>query len=346
MDDIYFKKIISTILLAILIVLAFFLLKPILLSITIGFILAFVFTPIYNRLHKIIKSKNIPALLLCFLLILLIVLPLWFLTPIFIEQSIKLYLTSQQMDFTTPLKSIFPSLFASEAFSVEIGSIIHSFVTKTTNSLMNSFSQLILNFPTLFLQLFIVFFTFFFVLRDKEKFMSYIESLLPFSKDVEKKLFKSTKEITSSVIYGQIIIGMIQGLIAGLGFFIFGVPNALLLTLFASLAGIFPIIGPFVIWVPVAIYLIIAGNTLSAFGVILFGLLASTIDNFLRPIFISKMTKMHPALIIIGMIGGFLFFGVLGFILGPLILAYLLIVLEIYRNKKTPGILIQQPQDK
>lgn len=346
MEDIYFKKIVTIIVLLILIVLSFFLLKPILLSIIVGFILAFIFTPVYNWLYKIIKSKNISSLLLCFLLILLIILPLWFFTPIFIDQSIKLYLASQQMDFVTPLKNIFPSLFAAEEFSAEIGSIIYSFVTKITNSLVNSFSQLILNFPTLFLQFLVVFFTFFFALKDKEKIVSYIQSLSPFSKDVEKKLFKSSKDITSSVIYGQIVIGMIQGLIAGLGFIIFKVPNALILTLFASLAGIFPIIGPAIVWVPVAIYLFIEGNTVAAFGVILFGLLASVIDNFLRPILVSKRTMMHPALILVGMIGGFFLFGILGFILGPLIIAYLFIILEIYRNKKIPGILIEQPQNK
>jgi len=346
MDDTYFKKNITTIILILLIVLSFFLLKPILLSIIVGFILAFIFTPVYNWFYKIIKSKNISSFLICFLLILLIVLPLWFLTPVLIDQSIKIYVASQQMDFITPLKNIFPSLFTSEEFSAEIGSVIYSFITRITNSLMNYFSQLILNFPNLFLQFLVVFFTFFFVLKDKEEVISYIQSLSPFSKDVEKKLFKSSKEITSSVIYGQVIVGVIQGLFAGLGFFIFGVPNALLLTLFAALAGIFPIIGPFVVWVPVAIYLVVAGNSFSALGVTLFGLFSSTIDNFLRPIFVSKRTRMHPALILIGMIGGFFLFGILGFILGPLIIAYLVIVLEIYRNKNIPGILIQKPQNK
>lgn len=342
MGDIYFKKIMTTIILAGLIILSFFLLKPILFSIIFGVILAFIFTPVYNKLHKIIRSKNIAALLLCFLLIILIVLPLWFLTPIFINQSVKLYLASQKIDFITPLKTIFPSLFASEEFSAEIASIFSSFITKVTNSLVNSFSQLILNFPTLFLQSLVVFFTFFFVLKDKEEVISYIKSLLPFSKNIEDELFKSSKGITSSVIYGQIIIGMIQGILVGIGFFIFGVPNALLLALFASLAGILPIIGPVIIWVPVAIYLFIEGNTFSALGISIFGVVASTIDNFLRPIIISKRTTMHPALVLIGMIGGLFLFGVLGFILGPLIIAYLFIILEIYRNKKIPNIFIQK----
>lgn len=341
MDDVYFRKIITGIILIGLVVLSFFLLKPILLSIIVALILAFIFTPVYDWLHRIIKAKNLAALLVCFLLILLIVLPIWFLTPIIINQSVKIYLISQEMDFVTPLKNIFPSLFASEEFSAEIGSILHSFVVKITNSLVNFFSQLILNFPTLFLQFLIVFFTFFFVLRDKEKLVSYIKSLLPFSKDVEKKLFKSSKDIASSVLYGQVLIGIIQGLTIGIGFFIFKIPNALLLTLFACLAGIFPIIGPLIVWIPVLIYLLIAGNNFPAIGILVFGVMSATIDNFLRPIFVSRRTMLHPALILIGMIGGLLLFGFLGFILGPLILAYLLIILEVYRGKKLPGIFMQ-----
>ena len=333
----------TTVILAALVVLTFLLLKPILLSIIFGILLAFIFTPVYNWFYKATNSKNVSASLICFLLILLIVLPLWFLTPIVIDQSIKIYMTSQQMDFVNPLKNIFPALFASEEFSAEIGSIIHSFVTKTTNKLMNSLSTLILNFPTIFLQSLVVFFTLFFVLRDKEELTSYIKSLLPFTKDVERKLFNLSKNITSSVIYGQIVIGISQGLILGLGLFIFRVPNALILTLLSCLAGVFPIIGVAIIWVPVVIYLIIAGNTFPALGVITFGLIASSIDNFIRPIIVSKKTQMPSSLILIGMIGGLFLFGILGLILGPLILAYFLIILEVYRNKKTPSILTNQP---
>ena len=341
MEEVYLRKIMTTVILVVLGVLSFFLVKPILLSIIFGILLAFLFLPVYNWFHKITNSKNISAFLICFLLILLIVLPLWFLTPVIIDQSIKIYMASQQMDFAKPLKNIFPAIFSSEEFSTEIGSIIHSFVTKLTNKLMNSLSTLILNFPTIFLQSIVVFFTLFFVLRDKKEMLFYIKSLLPFTKDVENILFKLSKDITSSVIYGQIVIGIIQGLLLGLGLFLFNVPNALILTLLACLAGVFPIIGVAIIWIPVVIYLLIAGNTFPAFGVIIFGLISSSIDNFIRPIIVSKRTHMPSSLILIGMIGGLFLFGILGLILGPLILAYLLIILEIYRNKRTPSILTE-----
>ncbi|GAJ21336.1 unnamed protein product, partial [marine sediment metagenome] len=161
-------------------------------------------------IYKIIKLKNISALLICILLIILIILPIWFLTPILINQSLKVYFIAQQTDFVTPLQNIFPSLFASAEFSAEVGVITHSFVTRISNSLVNALADILLNFPVIFLQLLVVFFTFFFVLRDQEQLVAYVKSLLPFSKDVEKKLFESSKAITASVIYGQVIIGIIR----------------------------------------------------------------------------------------------------------------------------------------
>ena len=248
------------------------------------------------------------------------------------------------MDFSQLLKSAFPNLFSSPEFSTEAATILHSFITKIANSMTNSLSDIILNFPTITLQLLVVFFALFYALRDQKMILTYIKSLLPFSKDVENKLFEYSKSITASVLYGQVVIGAIQGIIAGLGFFIFRVPNPLFLMLLAIIVGVLPIVGTAIIWIPVAVYLFIAGNALPAWGVIVFGLISSTVEHFLRPLIVSRRTKMHSAVVLISMIGGVFFFGILGFILGPLILSYLLILLEIYRGKPTPGVIIEEPK--
>lgn len=341
MDKDYFRKIVATATIAILVILSFFLVRSILLSIITGFLLAFIFSPLYNLLHRVIKSKTLPAVILCIFLLAAIILPLWFFTPILIDESIKFYRAAIGMDIVTPLQKIFPSLFASQDFSQEVGSILQSFISKIANSIMNYFSNIILDFPVIIMKIFVVFFTFFYALRDKEILISYIKSLLPFSKEVEKKLFDSTKDITSSVLYGQIIIGVIQGIILGIGLFIFKVPNPIILTLLAIVAGILPIIGPSLIGVPVAIFLFIGGNSFAGVGMLIFTFFSSLSDQFLRPFFVSKKAKLHSALVLVGMIGGFLLFGILGFIIGPLILAYLVIVMEVYRNKPLPSVLIQ-----
>ncbi|MEX0932566.1 MAG: AI-2E family transporter [Candidatus Pacearchaeota archaeon] len=340
MSDAYLKKFGAFLILGILLVLSFIILKPILLAIIMGVIFAVVFSPFYDKIFEFTNSKNFSATLICMVMALIIILPIWFLTPIFIKQSFEVFLFAQQMDFVTPLKAIFPSFFASEEFSEQIGSILFSFVNNLANSLVNGLSKIILNFPIIFFQLVVVFFTLFFFLRDREQLFEYLKSLSPFSKDVEGKLFKSSKEITIAVIYGQVFVGIIQGLITGIGFFIFGVTNALFLMLLAILAGIFPVIGTTIVWLPVSIYLFLADNTFAAFGVIVFGIFSSSIDNILRPLIVSKRTRIHPLILLVGMIGGLFFFGIIGFILGPLVLAYILIILETYRSDPKKGAFI------
>ena len=338
----YFEKVMTAIIIILLVILSFFLLKPILISIIAGLLLAFIFTPIYKWFYKKTKSKNISASIIMVFLALIIIIPAWFLTPLLIEQSFKIFQATTQLDFITPLKSIFPNFFASEQFSSEIGSILSSFTAGIANTMVNSLSNIILNFPTLSLQLLVVLFTFFFVLRDQEEVVEYVKSLLPFPKEIEKKLFGYSTDITKSVLFGQVIIGIIQGLIAGIGFVIFGVPNAIFLTLLAMFMGILPILGTPIVWVPVTIYMFIAGNDPAGWGVAIFGVISSTIDNILRPIFVSKMTKVHSGIVLVSMVGGLFFFGVFGIIIGPLIVAYLLIILELYRKKPMPGLIIQE----
>ena len=168
MEDKAFKKTGSVILFTLLVILAMLVLKPVFISIILGLVLAFVFTPVYGYLNKYLTSPNISAGVIVVFLLVIIILPVWFLTPIILNQSFSLFQATQQIDFVSPLQSVFPSLFASEQFSSEVGSVLSSFSSKVANSLVNSIAQIILDFPRIALQLMVVFFTFFFALRDKE----------------------------------------------------------------------------------------------------------------------------------------------------------------------------------
>ncbi|OYT36669.1 hypothetical protein B6U91_00720 [Candidatus Pacearchaeota archaeon ex4484_71] len=330
-------------LLLILAVLAFFLLRPFLIAILFGLILALVLHPFFTKINKRLNHKGWSAFLVVLLLAVLVFIPLWYFVPILVKQSIQIFVASQKMDLVTPLKHLFPSLFAYEQFSSEVGSVVYSFVTNLTNSVMNIFSNMILNFAKITLQILVALFVFFFALKDGKKLVEYLQSILPFSKEVERKLFTSSREITYSVLYGQVLLGIVQGIIAGIGFFAFGIPNALFLTILTALAGIFPIIGTAIVWVPVVIYLMISGFNLGPIvGVAIFGVLSSLMENFVKPIFVAHRTNLHSALVLLGMVGGLFMFGILGIIIGPLILAYLLIILEVYRNKKVPGLLTEK----
>ncbi len=341
METIHFRRALTVLIILALVVLSFLVIQPILMSIIFGLILAFVLSPIYNFFFKLTKSPNFSTTIVIALLIVIVILPLWFLTPIVVNQAFKLYMSAQSMDYTSVLQNILPTIFGSPEVASDFGGIIQSFVIKGGNTVLDSLSQLVLDFPILLLHLAVVLFALYFALRDKKQLIDYVKSLSPFAKEVENKLFKSSKDITASVLYGQVIIGILQGIIIGIAFFLFGVPNALLLTMLAVVLGVLPIVGPMFVWVPVCIYLLLTGDLVSAIGIFIFGVIASNIDNILRPLFVSRLTKLHSAVVLIGMIGGLFVFGVLGLILGPLILAYLIIILEVYRSKgkentKTP----------
>jgi len=345
MDGKSYNQVASSIILGVLIVLAFLLIKPMLLAIIFGFILAFIFLPLQRKLLRCTNSKTLSAFIVLLLLVAVVIIPLWFITPVLLKQSIQIFIASQEMDLVGPIKEIFPSLFSIETISNELTNVIYSSITKLTNSAMSTFSSLILNFPTIALQLLVTLFVFFFTLRDGNKLVDYLQSILPFPKKIEKSLFKSTEDITFSVLYGQVIIGILQGLLVGIGFFIFGVNNALFLTLLAAIAGILPIIGTAIIWLPVAIFLLVKGNIGAFIGISVFGLLSSLSENTVKPAFVAKRTNVNSAIILLGMIGGLIMFGIIGVILGPLVLSYLLIVLEVYRDKRIPGALIE-PEKK
>lgn len=341
----YAKEISAAAFLLVLSVLAFYLLEPILMSVISGIIAAFLFIPIYNAIKKKIKSPDLSTAIVSLILIFAVIVPLWFIIPILLTQSIDIYILFQSINLREPLQNMFPALFQTDAFGNEIVTAVYSFITGITNGAMNLISDIILKFPTLFLQGLVSFFTFYFVVRDHKSFVKYIQSVLPFPKKTRDKLFKSSKDITSSVIYGQVGIGILQGIFAGFSFFIFGVGNSLFLTMVAILAGIFPVVGTTVVWVPVVIYLVVKGATLPALGVLAFGIVSVFLENAVKPVFISKRTNVHSGVILLGMVGGLFLFGILGVILGPLILSYLLIILETYRGRNPSGIFIKHPEE-
>jgi len=171
-------------------------------------------------------------------------------------------------------------------------------------------------------------------MRDSVKLFDYIKNISPFSVSAEKKLSDQFKGITNAVIYGQIIVGIIQGVLTGVGLFIFGAPNALLFTFLAILTGIIPIIGAWLIWVPISIYFLIQGDTFAGIGLILYGsIIISWIDNIIRPKFVADRSNLNTPITLVGMIGGLMAFGILGLIIGPLIISYLIIVIESYQSK-------------
>lgn len=332
LNDKDIKKLLVIFMILVLGVLVFFLIKPVIFSIIGGLLLAYIFYPIYKRILKYVKEKNTAAGIVSLIVVIIIGVLLWLTIPIIAQQVFEVFRLSQTLDVSSFIPKLFPQ--ASPDFIAQTTIAFNSFASNIASGILSFLSSFILNLPHLLLQALLVAFVFFFALRDGDQLRVFVSEISPLSKSQNNFFVKKFKEITDSIVYGQVIIGLAQGIVAGVGLIIFGVPKALFLTLLAVILSIIPMIGPGLVWIPIAIYFISTGSIFVGISFLVYNLvLTSTIDNILRPYIVARRSKLSPVVVLIGMIGGIFIFGVLGLILGPLILAYLITILKAYREK-------------
>lgn len=311
-------------------ILTFFILKPIIIPIIFGLLFAYVFYPVYKKIKKHIKGKNISALILLFGITVIIAIPIFYLVPTIVKQTFNIYVNFQSFNFNE-----FISGFIQGDAATTIALQLDNIIGQIFSAFLNQFTSILVNLPSLLLQFAVFLFTFYFATRDADELTEYLSTLSPFSEATETKFLKELRGITNAIVFGQVFIGIIQGLAIGVGLFLLGVPNALILTFVACLVSIIPILGSGFVWLPVSIFLFATGQTFAGIFLFLYGaIFVSTIDNIFRPIILSKQSNLPVALSVIGTIGGLYFFGITGLVLGPLILAYVLIIIEFYREGK------------
>lgn len=136
---------------------------------------------------------------------------------------------------------------------------------------------------------------------------------------------------------GQIVVGIVQGTLAWAGFLFLGVPNPVLWGFLTALISIIPLLGAVLIWFPIDIYLFIMGYMTGeywrAIALLVYGIFViSTIDNILKPKIVGQRAKIHPLVILFGILGGIQLFGIPGILIGPLVLTLFDLVIEIYRE--------------
>jgi len=334
-SDDMIKRGLAIVLLVFLAIAAFIVIRPIFISLLWGLLLAYIFYPVYQKVLSYVKEKNMSALIVCLLIFLVIFIPLWFLIPVIFKQTFEAYSFLQQANIFDTLQKIFPSFSGSGQFSKEIIVAVNSFITNSASTILNSLVDVLSNIILVILQFVITLFVFFFGLRDGKELANFASKISPLPSKMQAAFLKKFKAITKSVIYGQIVVGIFQGIFTAIGLFIFKSPSPLLLSLLAVFVGIIPVIGPWLVWFPAAVYLILSGNIFGGIGLMIYGfLIVSWVDTLIRPLIVSKKARVSSPIVLIGMVGGLFVFGVLGLIIGPLILSYLILVLEMYKDKK------------
>ena len=171
----------------------------------------------------------------------------------------------------------------------------------------------------------------FFFLKDGRLILVKVLSYFPLTESDQHRLLDKFLSVTRATIKGSMVIGTLQGSLAGVALHLAGIESAIFWGAIMSLISVLPIIGSGLVWFPAGIYLAATGHYPQALGLLLFcTLVVGQIDNILRPILVGRDTQMHALLIFFGTLGGIGLFGIFGFIIGPIIAALFMTVWEMY----------------
>jgi predicted PurR-regulated permease PerM len=207
-----------------------------------------------------------------------------------------------------------------------------------TNWVIKKASDFLVSIPGILLNLFVMFFTLFYFLKDGPIFLRKVSNYLSMQKKKYAEIVKRLKEVTHAIIYGNMLVALIQGVLGAIGFLVFGISSPLFWGMAMAFLALIPYLGTGLIWGPAALIIFLDGifqnsNLLVYKGVGLFfyGLIiVGGIDNLIKPRLIGAKAKVHPALIMIGILGGIFLMGPIGIVAGPLILSLTAIIIEIY----------------
>ncbi|MBI5220586.1 MAG: AI-2E family transporter [Candidatus Liptonbacteria bacterium] len=174
--------------------------------------------------------------------------------------------------------------------------------------------------------------------KDGARLARGVVELCPLAPDHTRRILERLRQTVVSVVLGSLVVALVQGILAGIGFTLFGLPQAAIWGLVTVAAALLPVLGTPIVTVPASLYLIWTGNLVNGVGLLAWSLLiVALIDNVLRPFIIRRGVDLHPLFILLGVLGGITFFGPAGFLLGPIAVAFLFVLLDLYPELAHPA---------
>lgn len=304
-------------------------------------ILATISYPLYMWVLRHVApkhSRSIAALLSILLVTVVVLVPISFVVYLLFAETLAFYTsisTGSALSLERTLFDIesFVQRFA-PGFSVDLAAYTEQAASWVVRNIQSIFTGAVSTFFLLFLS-FIALFYFF---KDGKEFTKQLVYLSPLPDDDDEIILRRLAQAVRSVILGALAVAVIQGIITGIGLTIFGFEQAILLGAVAAIGALVPAIGTSIVFVPTVTFLALTGDYWSAAGLALWGMLAvGLIDNLLGPYLISRNAPLHPFLILLSVLGGIVFFGPIGFILGPVTLSLFNVLLELYSTHLRPS---------
>ena len=351
------RKVFFYLMFMVFLVLAIYVISPILQPIIAAIILAFIFHPLNNYLKKKTKKPATSALLTLTVVFLIIFVPSFFLANKAVEESTVALIDIKQTLFALgqdtcesdssicELTNEIKDLISSPKYSYYISESAE----KIEQSVIEEASLFLVSLPRLLMALFIMLVSLYYFLKDGGEIVLSLEKLAPLTAKNRKRIFKKFSDLSKSIVFGYVVAAIMQGIAALFGFWlinlIFGEGGSIINApiLWAAVLAIFsmlPILGSGVVWVPMSAYFVIFGLATQTTGVFwggivlaVYGLVViSNIDNLLRPLLAGKKGHVPPLVMYLGIFGGLFVFGFLGIFIGPIILALFITLVRIYED--------------
>jgi predicted PurR-regulated permease PerM len=301
-----------------------------------AFILYVIFKPLYSYLtNKKGVKKSIAAVTIIILAIILILVPLYILMTIVYFQ-IQTVLATDSIHAYIDSTNIYINQLHLEGLPAEINireKIIEVFVSATdylTAMLVNSIQILGQRLIELVIMLFLLYYL---LVGDRSKYSIKLQNAVPFNRKNREFLRNDFKTIVNATMISSGIIALVQGSLLTLVFLLLGVDGAFLWGFVAVFLSFLPFVGATVIWFPAVIIQLIQQDYFTAIGILIGGVILSSIDNVLRPMIQNKVGSIHPLESLIGVIIGLKLFGLLGIVIGPLLISYVVLMAKMFNDE-------------
>ncbi|MEM1124105.1 MAG: AI-2E family transporter [Bacteroidota bacterium] len=299
-------------------------------------ILTILFHNMYDRLTVRLRGRhNLAATLTLLFILLIVILPVLFIGSSLVSESIYYYekVESGEIDLQGTVEEIRTNLPVSlerfKKYGFDLERAKEGLNTLLTNGSQIAASQalkLTQNFFSFFLQFSIMLYVLFFFLRDGKQLIEGIIWVLPIGDEKERALIQRFESVARATVKGSLLVAILQGVIGGILFWAVGIPAAMLWGVVMIFLSLLPI-GSTIVWLPAAIILIFQGAVGKGIAVLVVGsLVIGLADNILRPRLVGQDTKMPDYLILIATLGGISWFGISGFVIGPIIAALFITV--------------------
>lgn len=310
-------------------------LSPFLSALALAVVIVTVCYPLYERILKISyrNNKSIAAFLTTLSAIIVIILPLILISTIFVRE----------------LMSFYQTLGAGHELSVEryvlnIETTIKSFLPEFEFSLTEQIKQgaewLVQNIgaifagtvSTVFVMMIALVGSFYFF-RDGKDFLRMIIKISPLPDREDEIIISRLGRAVRSVVTGVVLVAIIQGVLASVGFSIFGIDRAVLWGAVGAILSMIPGVGTVTVMIPAIAFLFFTGAVMNAVGLAVWTvIMVIVVDNIIGPNLMSRGNNLHPFIILISVLGGISTFGPLGFIVGPVIVTLFIVLLEVYNQ--------------